>query len=89
MLAKIVVAVEELHKKGVCHRDLKVDNFVIRADGHVSLIDFGLSKLQPAGHKDYAKDWKHFGEMIERDPMFSSAKCLVSHLTPNTNISGK
>jgi len=44
-LAEVVLAVRYLHSIGVVHRDLKPDNLLIAADGHLKLIDFGLSKL--------------------------------------------
>ncbi|KAH1132582.1 hypothetical protein AAZX31_05G031100 [Glycine max] len=42
--AEIVSAVSPLHKNGIVHRDLKPENILMDADGHVMLIDFGLSK---------------------------------------------
>lgn len=54
--AEIVEGVEGLHKAGVIYRDLKPENVLIGADGHIVLSDFGLSKEFPArdgpdGHK--------------------------------------
>ncbi|KAM4040377.1 microtubule-associated serine/threonine-protein kinase 4-like [Anomaloglossus baeobatrachus] len=44
-IAETVVAVEYLHSHGVVHRDLKPQNLLITATGHIKLTDFGLSKL--------------------------------------------
>lgn len=37
-------ALERVHAAGVLHRDLKPGNVMLRADGTIALIDFGLSK---------------------------------------------
>ena len=42
--AEIVLAIESVHKLDCIHRDLKPDNVLIDANGHVKLSDFGLSK---------------------------------------------
>lgn len=42
--AEMLLAVDELHKLGYIHRDLKPDNYMIDKNGHLKLIDFGLSK---------------------------------------------
>jgi serine/threonine protein kinase len=41
---EMVMCVYALHKLGYIHRDLKPANFLIDADGHLKLGDFGLSK---------------------------------------------
>ena len=43
-IAETILAVESVHKLNYIHRDLKPDNLLIGADGHVKLSDFGLCK---------------------------------------------
>jgi hypothetical protein len=43
-LAQMGAALEVVHAVGVLHRDLKPGNIMLRADGSVALIDFGLAK---------------------------------------------
>uniref|UniRef100_A0A914YVY3 non-specific serine/threonine protein kinase n=1 Tax=Panagrolaimus superbus TaxID=310955 RepID=A0A914YVY3_9BILA len=44
-VAEAVLAIEYLHSCGITHRDLKPDNLLITALGHIKLTDFGLSKI--------------------------------------------
>ena len=42
---QIVLAVDELHKKGFMHRDLKLENIMMEQNGYLKIIDFGLAKV--------------------------------------------
>jgi len=42
-IAEMIVCVEEAHALRCIHRDIKPDNFLISASGHLKISDFGLA----------------------------------------------
>ncbi|KAL1893475.1 hypothetical protein Cpir12675_004083 [Ceratocystis pirilliformis] len=42
-IAEMIVCIEEAHKLKCIHRDIKPDNFLISASGHLKISDFGLA----------------------------------------------
>lgn len=42
-LAEMILCIEETHKMHWIHRDVKPDNFLITASGHLKISDFGLA----------------------------------------------
>lgn len=52
----MVLAVEEMHEQERIHRDLKLDNFLFDAEGHIRLADFGIAKAFNVSLE--ARPWK-------------------------------
>ncbi|KAJ3219453.1 hypothetical protein HK099_004687 [Clydaea vesicula] len=55
--AQMILAIEETHKLGIIHRDIKPDNFLFGKEGNLKLSDFGLATDHKFVHNsDYYKE---------------------------------
>ena len=50
-IAQVILAISEMHAKGIVHRDVKPQNIFLDRYGRARLADYGLSKNIPAGKK--------------------------------------
>jgi serine/threonine protein kinase len=44
-MRQILAAVDYMHRSGVCHRDLKLENILLDVNGCIKIIDFGLGNF--------------------------------------------
>lgn len=53
-------ALKEIHRKGICHGDIKMRNIFIEESGMIKLFDFGIAKTQ---QQDCSIDWMGLKEV--------------------------
>ncbi|KAK6226714.1 hypothetical protein QIS74_00269 [Colletotrichum tabaci] len=71
-IAEMIICVEEAHKLGCIHRDVKPDNFLIGADGHLKISDFGLAFDNHWSHDTSYYKWHRQGllSLMGSDALF-------------------
>jgi serine/threonine protein kinase len=62
VVAQMARGLAAAHRSGIVHRDIKPENVMIRIDGYVKLVDFGLAKMLPWGESVTLKTSSDFTE---------------------------
>jgi len=66
-ILEIICAVQSTHVRGYIHRDLKPDNILVAANGHVKLTDFGLCTSGSESHLSSFYQTTTVSELADQD----------------------
>mmetsp|Transcript_63927 Transcript_63927/g.187527 ORF Transcript_63927/g.187527 Transcript_63927/m.187527 type:complete len:441 (-) Transcript_63927:165-1487(-) len=78
-MAELLEALDTVHRHGFVHRDVKPDNIVLCATGHLKLLDFGLCKA--ATEADAKSRWDRVGT-----PQYMAPESWEGCVTPGGDI---
>ncbi|MES2951228.1 MAG: protein kinase [Pseudomonadota bacterium] len=78
---QVALALSQIHAQGIVHRDVKPDNLMLRADGSVALIDFGVAK-----HASQNLEHTQHGEIVGSPYYMSPEQAAGRPVSPASDI---
>jgi dienelactone hydrolase/predicted Ser/Thr protein kinase len=100
LFSQVVAGLDEAHRNGIVHRDIKSGNIMVTAQGQARIMDFGLAKLQggPAltrtgttlGTVAYMSPQQASGDDVDhRSDLWSAGVVLYEMLTGTLPFQGQ
>ena len=77
IMVQTAEALSAAHQARIVHRDIKPENIMIRSDGYVKVLDFGLAKLTEINHTDGEEQTK---KLVKTNP--GVVMGTVSYMSP-------
>jgi serine/threonine protein kinase len=86
VVAQAAEALAAAHRAGVVHRDVKPENVMVRADGYVKVLDFGLAKLLEQSADDGAPAETQAGTVMGTLAYMSPEQAAGEPLDARTDV---
>ncbi|PYJ67332.1 MAG: hypothetical protein DME76_15530, partial [Verrucomicrobia bacterium] len=77
---QVASALAAAHKTGIVHRDIKPENIMLRPDGYVKVLDFGIAKLAESAFAEATADGA--GSMTLAETNLGSILGTVRYMSP-------
>ena len=78
LFKQLLQGVAYLHRNGIAHRDIKLENLLLCGDGHLKITDFGASLVFRAHHGLCCPDTADCGEIHRCAPGICGSRPYIA-----------